>query len=142
MYTDNANDFLSTNKRIHQNPFKAGISKVDSCPWSSYNAYVQGDGFVDTEKALEMLNGKDGFIEFVIKEDASNCLDIVETHRLTDEKAIEIIRKIAKIQNAQAIQNFDLVKRNKVLHALKEQGISIRQLSRLTGINRGIVLKA
>ncbi len=134
--------FLTVIRYIHQNPIKAGISKVDSYPWSSYNAYIQGGDLVDTEKVLEMLNGKDGFVQFMIEEDASNCLEMVETHRLTDEKALEIIRRIAKVQNAQAVQNFDLVKRNKVLHALKKQGVSIRQLSRLTGVNRGVVLKA
>jgi len=75
-------------------------------------------------------------------EDESSCLEIVEAFRLTDEKATKIIRKIAKVKNVQAIQNFDSAKRNEVLHILKEQGISIRQLSRLTGINRGVVLRA
>lgn len=134
--------FLTVVRYIHQNPFKAGITKGDKYPWSSYNAYVHKTNFVDTEQVLLLLNGKEGFVEFMDTEDESSCLEIVEAFRLTDEKATKIIRKIAKVKNVQAIQNFDSAKRNEVLHILKEQGISIRQLSRLTGINRGVVLRA
>lgn len=133
---------LTVVRYIHQNPYKAGISKVENYPWSSYKAYVHRTNIVDTEQVLLMLNGEEGFVEFMAEEDESSCLEIVETFRLTDEKATKIIRKIAKVKNAQAIQNFDSVKRNEVLRILKEQGISIRQLSRLTGINRGVVLRA
>jgi len=133
---------LTVVRYIHQNPFKAGITKGDKYPWSSYNAYVHKTNFVDTEQVLLLLNGKEGFVEFMDTEDESSCLEIVEAFRLTDEKATKIIRKIAKVKNVQAIQNFDSAKRNEVLHILKEQGISIRQLSRLTGINRGVVLRA
>ena len=70
------------------------------------------------------------------------CLEIIDTNRLTDEKAIDIIRKRYKIKNAQEIQKLAIEQRNRVLHQLKTDGLSVRQISRLTGLNRGVVLKA
>jgi len=36
----------------------------------------------------------------------------------------------------------DIGKRNKLLAILKNEGISIRQISRITGLNRSIIQKA
>ena len=73
---------------------------------------------------------------------ATTCLEIANTNRLTDEKAIAIIKKKYKMKNVQAIQKLPIEKRNQVLHQLKEEGLSVRQIARLTGINRGVVLNA
>ena len=134
--------FLTVMRYIHQNPLKAGIAQMDDYPWSSYRTYIEGGNFVDTEKALEIFKDSEQYIEFMSANETSLCLELADTHRLTDDEAIEIIRRTAKTQNAQAIQKFSIEQRNKALHDLKEQGISIRQLSRLTGINRGIILRA
>ncbi|SNT22183.1 hypothetical protein SAMN05446037_105520, partial [Anaerovirgula multivorans] len=40
------------------------------------------------------------------------------------------------------IQKIDQHMRDKYLKRLKEEGLSTRQISRLTGISRGIVLKS
>lgn len=40
------------------------------------------------------------------------------------------------------LQKLELEKRNKYLKILKEEGLSTRQISRLTGISRNVVLKA
>lgn len=64
-------------------------------------------------------------------------------HNLTDKEARDIIIKLCKVRAATDLQNIENAERNKNLKELKEQfGISIRQIERLTGINRGIVLRA
>lgn len=70
------------------------------------------------------------------------CLDSGKnSFRLTDEEAKNIIRKVSKCKNAIEFQNLDLAKRDKYLKHCRDKGISIRQLSRLTGISFSIVRK-
>ena len=61
--------------------------------------------------------------------------------RVTDEQASVLIKKIAKCDNVSDFQNLDIVTRDKYLKKLKDKGLSIRQLSRLTGISISIVRK-
>ena len=130
--------YLAVLRYIHQNPKKAGLP----LKWSSYSEYISASGITDTGFALELLGGKEKFVEFMNENDETNCLEIVDSKRLTDEKAIDIIRKKHKIKKVQAIGDLSADKRNQLLHKLKEDGLSVRQIERLTGINRGVVLKA
>ena len=65
-----------------------------------------------------------------------SCLDVSDKAitRVTDEQASVLIKKIAKCDNVSDFQNLDIVTRDKYLKKLKDKGLSIRQLSRLTGI--------
>ncbi len=57
--------------------------------------------------------------------------------------ARKIILKVCNVNNAIEIQTFDTLTRNTYLNELKEKhNLSIRQIERLTVINRGIVEKA
>ena len=134
--------YLTVLRYIHQNPVKAGLARIEKYKWSSYSEYVLSSSMTDTEFALELLGGKEKYIEFMSETNETNCLEIIDTNILTDEKAIAIIRKKYKVKNAQVVQEFPIEQRNQVLHQLKEEGLSVRQLSRLTGLNRGVVLKA
>lgn len=71
------------------------------------------------------------------------CLEMVDCVKLTDEKARENIKEIGKLQNISDIQRLDKERRNIILKKAKEiEGISILQISRVTGINRTAVMKA
>ena len=75
----------------------------------------------------------------------TQCLELDEQEispRVTDEQARRIIEKHTKCKNASDFQRLDITTRNKYLKLLKEQGLSIRQISRLTGISFGIVSRA
>ena len=61
--------------------------------------------------------------------------------RLTDDEAREIIRKISKCKTITEFQNLSMDKRDKYLKALRNKGLSIRQISRLTRIGFNIVRK-
>ena len=52
-----------------------------------------------------------------------------------------VIRKVAKCNNVSDFQNLDPVTRDKYLKKLRAKGISIRQLSRLTGISFSVIRK-
>ena len=69
------------------------------------------------------------------------CLEMEENHRITDEEANAMIKKTYGLTSSQAIQNLEAQKRDDILRNLKENGLSIRQIERLTGINRGVILR-
>ncbi len=140
--------FLTVLRYIHQNPLKAGIVKdIGQYQWSSFNAYTQPTNLVDIDFALKMFSndkGKalTGFIEFNKQNTDDKCLDVEEKNRLTDKEAMEIIKRVCKTNNVNDIQRLDKKTRDDYLDELKQQKLSIRQIERLTGINRGVVLKA
>jgi len=61
--------------------------------------------------------------------------------RLTDEQAKKVMAKISKCNSASEFQALDIKKRDKYIRAFKENDMSVRQISRLTGINFGIIRK-
>ena len=132
--------FLTVLRYIHQNPVKAGLSKkVDGYKYSSYNEYVSKANLVDTDFCFEII-GREQFIEFNEQFNDDICLDMVENdRRLNDEEAIKIIWKICKCKSVSDFQKLDKVKRNYCIKELHQQGLSIRQISRLTGVSRKIV---
>jgi len=146
---ENETYFLIVLRYIHQNPIKAGLVRsVEQYKWSSFNEYVNKTKVVDIEFTLEIFNTNkekaiQSFIRYnnEVKDDV--CLDIEEKNRITDEEARNIIKKVCNVKSASDLQKLDKLTRNMYLKELKEKYcLSIRQIERLTGINRGIVLKA
>lgn len=76
-------------------------------------------------------------------ESSAKCLDIEENkpQRVTDEQAKAIIRKCSKCDTIADFQLLDRKTRDEYLRLFKENGISIRQISRLTGVSYYIVQK-
>lgn len=134
--------FLTVIRYIHQNPIKAGLSKsIDEYKFSSYNEYINKPFMVDIDFCLGIVD-KEQFVEFNNEFNQDICLEIEDDNfRLTDDEAREVIRKISKCKTITEFQNLSLDKRDKYLKALRNQGLSIRQISRLTGIGFNIVRK-
>ena len=135
--------FLTVLRYIHRNPIKAGIVKeIDKYVFSSYNKYmIEGNDLVDVEFALSIL-GKEEFIRFNKEENNDVCLDVGEQNfRLSDKDAKEVIKKISKCNTATEFQELSQELRNKYIAKLKQKGLSIRQISRLTGVSFAIIRK-
>jgi putative transposase len=141
--------FLTVLRYIHQNPLKAGlVIDIADYKWSSYNDYVTDTNICDTDFAHSLLNiekskAKELFIQYSKKPINDKCLDIEEKIKITDVIARAIINNRCRVRNPINLQKFSVEQRNMLLHVLKEQDrLSIRQIERLTGINRGLVQKA
>ncbi len=134
--------FLTVVRYIHQNPVKAGLSTtIDDYRFSSYNEYIGDSNLVDADFCFGIID-KDQFINFNKEETQDVCLEIEDNDfRLTDDEARKIIQKISKCRTATEFQNLSVEKRNKYLKILRDYGLSIRQISRLTGIGFNIVRK-
>ena len=128
---------------IHQNPIKAGIvEKIDNYKYSSYNDYVnEKSEIIDFEFALSIMN-KDEFIIFNNEKNEDVCLDIdTQKFRISDRDAKKIIEEITNCKNITEIQSLSVEKRDEHIKKMKTEGLSIRQISRLTGTSFSIVRK-
>lgn len=132
--------FLTVIRYIHQNPIKAGICKnIDGYKFSSYNEYINKPNLVNVDFCLGIID-KEKFIEFNNEFNDDICLDIRDNDfRSTDDEALKIIWKICKCKSVSDFQKLDKIKRNYYIEKLYKHGLSIRQISRLTGLSRKIV---
>jgi uncharacterized protein YerC len=75
---------------------------------------------------------------FLCLENDDECLEFRETPH-NDEWAKSVIQKELGIRSGTELQNLDRNLRNAALIKLRTKGLTIRQIERLTGINRNIV---
>lgn len=128
---------------IHRNPIKAGIcKKPGDYEFSSYNEYVGNAIIADTGFVFGYWNPEQ-FVRYNEEDLTIECLDIAEgeTVRVTDEEAKDIIKRVSRCENVSEFQALEIKKRDKYLKKLRERGLSIRQISRLTGVSFNIVRK-
>ncbi len=133
--------FVSVLRYIHQNPVKAGIvKKCEDYQFSSYNAYLHTAPLVDTEFTLSLMS-IDEFKRYHGEANTDYHLDIPETEtiHLNDDEAMRIVEECTKCKNIYDFQKMPRDMQFAYAHLLKGKGLSIRQISRLTGLSRGFV---
>ena len=135
--------FLTVLRYIHYNPVKAGLVKSPKdYKYSSYLCYFGDADFADTEKAFSYMP-KDLFAEFHAAGCPDTCMDMPEATmpRLTEEQATAEMRRITKCESSAEFQTLPRDKRDKMIAKMKSKGLSIRQISRLTGETYYIIQK-
>ncbi len=129
------NEYLLTVLRyIHQNPVKANMVKnISDYKYSSYNDYIAEDNSLTSiEYALTIMN-KEQFIDFNAKENDDECLEYKVESKPNDTDARVIIRKVSGCETIAEFQSLLEGDRNKYICILRENGLSMRQICRLTG---------
>ncbi len=138
---ENDSYLLTVFRYILNNPHKAGICTTQAYPWSSYRQYEHPAPFMDLRLIRHLLGHCEQYTAFLHTENRDLCLEW-EKRKHDDQWALDIIKKSLHVKSGTALQNFSRKERNEALRVLKKHGISIRQIERLTGINRNIVQKA
>lgn len=133
---------LTVVRYIHRNPVKAGIAKAEEYRWSSYRDYLESGAYTDSAIVLEILGGPNRFEDWMRGGTDGKCLDVQHRRAIRDEEAQKLICTAFKLSSGTQLQQLEKKDRDAALRELKERGLSIRQLERLTGINRGIIQKA
>lgn len=138
---------LTAVRYIHNNPVKAAICRADKYKWSSWRYYTgELKGLVDTQEVHRLLGGPEGFLKYSAEADPfsedEGFFECRESKRLTDREAQQIIKEVLRLESGTQLQQMDRAKRDKAICKMKEQGLSVRQIERLTGITRGIVMNA
>jgi len=139
---------LAVLRYIHQNPLKAGLVKdIADYKWISYGEFINKADIIDADFIMgffgeERISAIDNFKAFHETLSNEGCLDIKERKKVADNDAIEIIKRICNVPHCIDLQTTEIEKKRKYLRLLKKEGLSTRQIARLTGISRVIILKA
>ena len=125
----------------HANPAAAGLCAASAYEWSSAKDYLgRSGGITDSSMVLEMLGGRDGFIEF---SKASNSTAVpfpgsrLAGH-LSDDEALAVARAIL-CREPHELMGMSVQERKALIALLHERGLGIRQISRIVGISPSTV---
>ena len=143
--------FTTLLRYIHQNPVKAGV--VEHVKDYEYSSWGEYDGTVEpvfqicnTRTVLNRIPFKDlnDWVNDLLPDDANFLDNDLEQPRLrlSDDQAWQQIIRITGVSNSSEFQKLDRETQRQSFIQLKEHGASVRQLQRLTGIDRGIIQRA
>jgi REP element-mobilizing transposase RayT len=138
---------------IHQNPVKAGLARsADEYRWSSCRVYYGKQDYCPDLTSTTLILGlfskqKERAIKalrnFTEEETSDMCLEDLAGTALSDTQARQVIEKVMQMRPVSALLRMTNAERDEVLHQLKRiEGLSIRQISRLTGVSFNIVKRA
>lgn len=137
---------------IHQNPVKRGISAMESYPWSSYQEYLGDPVLIDRSRALAAFGDLREMVSFhqILSDDqedhqidaAANGRSTSALAGATDGQLNEAAGRLLEGTTLDELGNLPREERDKKLRALKEAGMSVRKIERLTGIGRNIIGRA
>jgi len=144
---------LTVIRYIHKNPVKAGmISEPEDYRWSSIQAYYgeheDPTGLTDTSFILgifakERTGAIRRFQEYMKMEIHETCMDDEIKPRKTDGEVKAEIEAMLNGKPVTTLQLMEKQKRNEILRRSKViEGVTQRQIARVTGLNQNIVFKA
>lgn len=140
---------LAAVRYIHLNPQKAGIARFDNYEWSSYKEYAIGPDICDTGFVLEIAGGHSALGSLHERDDCSEAFmeDSTDDGRARARRASDAeVRRMLEDSLGKdwrvVLPTTGRAQRDEMLCLLKAHGASVRQISRITGIGRGIVQKA
>lgn len=130
---------------IHNNPMKAGIATTESYRWSSYEEYISGSIRCKTDRIMGILGSKEQFIK--IHQDASSIschyvMNLESTRNFDDSSLIEWAIGLLGDKDLRSIKELPKELRDQKIRILRNDGMSIRQIERITGIGRSIISRA
>ena len=132
---------------VHQEPLRLGLAEnLDGWAWSSWHEYVGLDSDLpivcekpDTCRQLT----KELWRELLIKPlpEGTKCLEPKEYRapKPTETQVLSMVRLMTTATNWAEFNAFPKDERLKTIKQLLQNGASIRQMEKLTGIGRGII---
>ena len=135
-------DYLCTVFRyIINNPKDKNICPAAEYPWSSYRSYGHPKSFVDIKILMELIGSFEEYEAFLNAKYENDEIGFISDKR-DDEWAKAVIKKTLNIESGTKLQTYDWETRNDAIRSLKKNGLSIRQIERLTGISKGSIQRA
>ena len=127
---------------IYQNPVKAGICKrPQDYKWSSRQQLGRCD-VVDEAELFDIVSVYT-IRERETEEILCEALEPMIGRRMliSDEDALALLKSAGGVRGVSGFLALDRKSQATVLHSLRENGVSIRQFSRVSGLSKGIVEK-
>lgn len=141
--------FVQLMRYIHQNPVAGGmVNNVRYYRWSSWREYEPGmvcDVPMCAKDAVFCKISFDALRELVDEPlpKTKRMLDFDNdtSVRMDDDEVRAFIHQVCGIETISEIQHYPKPQRNEVLKMIIEYGASIRQITRVTGVSRGVCEK-
>ena len=130
---------LTSCRYILQNPQKAGICRASKYKWSSYNAYRKGSSLVDTKLIMSMFTSLDKLYKYMDETNDDSCLEI---ELRPSERHEQMVIKIMNLLQSDTPLINPALPKNQIrqqMRILKNAGLSIRNISRITGIGTYLI---
>ncbi|MBQ9043409.1 MAG: transposase [Eggerthellaceae bacterium] len=136
---------LATVRYVHQNPKDLGVTDWGAYPWSSYREYIGASFVTKTEVILRLFNGLEGFVLMHKTIETNRGLEPgpqgVKRFRSEDE-AIARAKEVVGCKELSEIAAAGKGERDAMLVLLKNDGFSVRQIERMTGISKSVIQRA
>ena len=133
--------FFTVLRYILNNPVKAGLcSKIEDYPLSSARDYLEGGGLTDTAFA-EAISGRDALIAYLRTPCEDTCMEDDPPARLNEQAARKKLCEVASVPEFELAVRTVAARPGQYIPALRNAGLSIRQISRLTGLSVAVVRK-
>ena len=132
---------LTVFRYILNNPQRAGLGPASSYEWSSYGQYGDPEAFTETQLLCELIGDRAAYDAFLAEGNEDRGME-ADSPRRDDEWAGKVLRRVLGSRSGTSLQSLERTERDAALRALKAEGLSVRQLERLTGINRGVIQRA
>ena len=138
---DTESYLLTVARYILKNPEKAHICPADRYKWNSWREISDMPSLCSVSILYEVAGNKDLLMEFLHNNADDECMEYDESVTLSDAEAMDIIKKYTGPDVENFLYNCSLDKRDLLISSLKSEGLTGRQISRLTGIGRSIIQK-
>jgi REP element-mobilizing transposase RayT len=135
-------EYLMTCVRyIHENPIKARLSKSLDYKWSSFREYKVKSRHVDPDLVLRVFGSRNQLLRFhYMEHEDDQCMDYGVRHTvISDKHALEVAKAVLGKDGVLAVKGMDRDGRNEALVQLRESGLGVRQIQRLTGVSKSII---
>lgn len=124
------------------NPEKAGMCKASLYKWSSYHSYKSPKRSLCRKMIPGLIGSLQEFYKYISEENNDECLEIGLRPSEKMERNIEIVKKILGRENPIIDPSMPKNRIIELIRKIKESGLSINNISRITGIGRYLVQQA
>ena len=129
---------LQVVRYIHDNPEKAGIAPSREYRWSSYGEYLSGAHLISDELVLGLIGGREHFEEFS-RSDRYSGYYVRSGKRVSDDDVLLAARSVLDDVTPTEVKGLEKACRDDALRALRQAGLTCKQIERLTGIGASII---
>ena len=123
---------------IHDNPEKAGIAPAREYRWSSYGEYLSGAHLISDELVLGLIGGREHFEEFS-RSDRYSGYYVRSGKRVSDDDVLLAARSVLDDVTPTEVKGLEKACRDDALRALRQAGLTCKQIERLTGIGASVI---
>lgn len=136
--------FKTVYRYILQNCEKANLGSFSEYKWNSFEYIINSKNKkrVNIQYILNMFDSKEQLIKFLSQKEKKKCMEFENKLIFSDEKVISIIQKIFKISSPDKLQRLNIDEQLTKCKILKNVGVTVNQISRITGVNKAIIKSA